>query len=176
MASVARSSVVPGAQFVDPHVLGRISNLELLARTVVDGFINGQHRSPYFGASVDFAEHRGYVPGDDIRRIDWRVFARTDRFYVKEYEADSNANFGGLTGHLTLDAVRQPRRHQARLREVLGRLPDVPGPTPARPRGHRDLRRRDRGTRSVLGQALRARTVCARSRGAAEPRPAWTRR
>lgn len=87
---------IPGAQFVDPKVLARIANLEILARTVVDGFINGLHRSPYFGASVDFAEHRGYVPGDDIRRVDWRVYARTDRFYVKEYEADSNANFAVL--------------------------------------------------------------------------------
>lgn len=82
-----------GAQFLDPATLARIENLELLARTVVDGFINGLHRSPYFGLSVDFAEHRQYMPGDDIRRIDWRVFGRTDRFYVKEYEADTNANF-----------------------------------------------------------------------------------
>src|SRR5258705_3424945 len=87
---------IPGARFVDPKILARIGNLELVARTVVDGFINGLHRAPYFGASVDFAEHRGYVPGDDIRRIDWRVFARTDRFYVKEYEADTNSNFSVL--------------------------------------------------------------------------------
>jgi uncharacterized protein (DUF58 family) len=70
----------------------RIGNLELLARTVVEGFINGMHRAPYFGASIDFAEHRGYVPGDDIRRVDWRLFARTDRYYVKQYEADTNTN------------------------------------------------------------------------------------
>ena len=89
-------SATPGARFVDPVVLARIGNLELVARSVVDGFINGLHRAPYFGASVDFAEHRGYVPGDDIRRVDWRLFARTDRFYVKEYEADSNANFSVL--------------------------------------------------------------------------------
>jgi uncharacterized protein (DUF58 family) len=86
----------PGARFVDPAVLARIGNLELVARHVVDGFINGMHRSPYFGASVDFAEHRGYVAGDDIRRVDWRLFARTDRFYIKEYEADTNANFSVL--------------------------------------------------------------------------------
>ncbi len=82
-----------GARFVDPSILARIGNLELLARTVVDGFINGLHRAPYFGASIDFAEHRGYVAGDDIRRVDWRLFARTDRFYVKQYEADTNTNF-----------------------------------------------------------------------------------
>jgi uncharacterized protein (DUF58 family) len=82
-----------GARFVDPKILGRIGNLELLAKTVVDGFINGLHRAPFFGASIDFAEHRGYVPGDDIRRVDWKVFARTDRYYVKQYEADTNTNF-----------------------------------------------------------------------------------
>jgi uncharacterized protein (DUF58 family) len=89
-------TVIPGARFVDPVVLARIGNLELVARAVVDGFINGIHRSPYFGASVDFAEHRGYVPGDDIRRVDWRLYARTDRYYIKEYEADSNSNFSVL--------------------------------------------------------------------------------
>jgi uncharacterized protein (DUF58 family) len=91
-----KPSSVPGARFVDPKVLSRIGNLELVARSVVDGFINGMHRSPYFGASVDFAEHRGYVPGDDIRRMDWRLYARTDRYYIKEYEADTNANFAVL--------------------------------------------------------------------------------
>ena len=87
---------IPGARFVDPKVLARIGNLELVARSVVDGFINGLHRTNVFGASVDFAEHRGYVAGDDIRRVDWRLYARTDRFYIKEYEADSNANFSVL--------------------------------------------------------------------------------
>lgn len=84
---------IPGTGFIDPKTLSRIGNLELLARTVVDGFINGLHRAPYLGMSLDFAEHRAYYPGDDIRRIDWRLFARTDRFYLKEYEADTNANF-----------------------------------------------------------------------------------
>jgi uncharacterized protein (DUF58 family) len=77
-------------------VLSRIGNLELVARSVVDGFINGMHRSPYFGASVDFAEHRGYVAGDDIRRVDWRLFARTDKYFIKQYEADTNANLAIL--------------------------------------------------------------------------------
>jgi uncharacterized protein (DUF58 family) len=87
---------VTGPRFLDPAVLARISNLELLARTVVEGFISGLHHSPYLGLSTDFAEHRPYTPGDDIRRIDWRVFGRTDRFYVREFEADTNANFAVL--------------------------------------------------------------------------------
>ena len=90
------TSPVPGARFIDPAVLAHIGNLELVAKTVVDGLINGTHRSPFFGASVDFAEHRGYVAGDDIRRVDWRVYARTDKYYIKEFEADSNANFSVL--------------------------------------------------------------------------------
>jgi uncharacterized protein (DUF58 family) len=84
---------IPGARFMDPVVLARIGNLDLVSRAVVDGFINGLHKAPYFGASVDFAEHRGYVPGDDIRRMDWKLWARTDRYYIKEYEAESNMNF-----------------------------------------------------------------------------------
>jgi uncharacterized protein (DUF58 family) len=82
-----------GTQFLDPAVLGRIGNLQLLAKTVVDGFLTGLHRSPYLGFSIDFAEHRPYMPGDDIRRIDWRLWARTDRHYIKLFEADTNANF-----------------------------------------------------------------------------------
>src|SRR6187397_2531638 len=90
---VSPNQGMAGARFVDPKILSRVGNLELLARTVVDGFINGLHRAPFFGASVDFAEHRGYVSGDDIRRVDWKVYARTDRYFVKEFEADTNANF-----------------------------------------------------------------------------------
>ena len=84
---------IPGARFMDPVVLARIGNLDLVSRAVCDGFINGLHKAPYFGASVDFAEHRGYVAGDDIRRVDWRLYARTDRYYIKQYEADTNTNF-----------------------------------------------------------------------------------
>jgi uncharacterized protein (DUF58 family) len=90
---MATGHAVPGARFVDPDVLSRIGKLDLMAKTVVDGFINGLHRAPYFGASIDFAEHRGYVAGDDIRRVDWKVYGRTDRFYIKQYEADTNTNF-----------------------------------------------------------------------------------
>lgn len=93
---MTRASGLAGATFLDPVVLARISNLELIARTVVEGFINGLHHAPYLGMSIDFAEHRAYQPGDDIRRIDWRLYARTDRYFVKQFEADTNANFNVL--------------------------------------------------------------------------------
>jgi uncharacterized protein (DUF58 family) len=68
----------------------KIQNLELIARTVVEGFVNGLHKSPYLGFSVDFAEYRQYMPGDDIRRIDWNVYGRSDRLYLKLYEGETN--------------------------------------------------------------------------------------
>lgn len=77
---------------LDPALLAGIGDLELLARTVVDGFLHGVHRSRRTGLSLDFAEHRLYQPGDDLRRIDWRLYARTDRFYMKTYEAETNAD------------------------------------------------------------------------------------
>ena len=89
-------TTAPGARFIDPNVLARLGSIELAARFVVEGFINGLHKAPYLGVSIAFAEHRGYMPGDDIRRIDWRLFARTDRFYVKQFEADTNTNFSVL--------------------------------------------------------------------------------
>jgi uncharacterized protein (DUF58 family) len=87
------TAAVPGAHLIDPTVLARIGDLELLARTVVEGFINGLHRAPHLGSSTDFAEHRQYMPGDDIRRIDWRLYGRTDKYFIKQYEADTNTNF-----------------------------------------------------------------------------------
>ncbi len=89
----SQGRVGPGAQFLDPKTLQRIGSLELVARGVVEGFLQGLHRSPFVGQSMDFAEYRPYVVGDDPRRVDWKVFARTERYYVKEYEAETNANF-----------------------------------------------------------------------------------
>src|SRR5438046_4215253 len=80
----------PKNRFIDPKVLMKIQNLELVARTVVEGFVSGLHRSPYMGFSVDFAAYREYQPGDEIRRIDWNVFSRSDRLYVKLYEGETN--------------------------------------------------------------------------------------
>ena len=76
--------------YLDPRVLAKVSQLEVRARLVVEGFISGLHKSPYKGFSVEFAQHREYVPGDDIRYIDWKIFAKSDRFYVKEFEEETN--------------------------------------------------------------------------------------
>ncbi len=86
------SGRVAPERFLDPRVLARIDNLQLVARVVVDGFISGMHKAVFRGSSPDFAEYRAYTPGDDIRRVDWRVFARTDRLYVKTFEAETNAD------------------------------------------------------------------------------------
>ena len=79
-------------KYLDPSVLSKIDALELRARLVVEGYITGAHRSPYRGLSIEFADHRSYTPGDDIRHIDWKVYGRTDKFYVKEYEQQTNLN------------------------------------------------------------------------------------
>jgi len=77
-------------RFLHPESIQRISRLELRARHIVEGFLSGMHRSPYFGQSVEFLQHREYAPGDDLRHVDWKVWARQDRIYVKQYEADTN--------------------------------------------------------------------------------------
>ena len=78
-------------RFLDPNVLAGISSLDLLAKTVVDGFVAGLHRSPDFGFSQEFAEYRAYVPGDDLRHVDWNLFARTERCYLKRYRGETNS-------------------------------------------------------------------------------------
>jgi len=77
-------------RLLDPQTLARISTIELVAKTVVEGFVAGLHRSPYFGISLEFAEYRPYVPGDDPRFVDWNVFARTDRTYLKRFLGETN--------------------------------------------------------------------------------------
>jgi uncharacterized protein (DUF58 family) len=83
----------------DPTTLARYGRLSLIARNVVEGYLSGAHKSPYKGFSVEFAEHRQYYPGDEIRHIDWRVYGKTDRYYIKEHEEETN-----LHAHLLVDA------------------------------------------------------------------------
>ncbi len=78
-------------RFLEPAVLGAISSLDLVAKTVVDGFVAGLHRSPDFGFSQEFAEYRAYTPGDDLRHVDWNLFARTERCYLKRYRGETNS-------------------------------------------------------------------------------------
>jgi len=87
-----------GRVFLDPRVISRLDRLDLAARLVVEGFKSGLHKSPYHGFSVEFAEHRQYMPGDPIKNIDWKVYAKSDRFYVKEFEEETN-----LRAYLLLD-------------------------------------------------------------------------
>src|SRR5260221_9225410 len=84
---------------LNPKILDRLSSLALVARTVVEGFMSGQHRSPHVGSSVEFAQHREYVLGDELRRVDWKVFGKLDRLVVKQYVEEEN-----LICHLLVDA------------------------------------------------------------------------
>jgi uncharacterized protein (DUF58 family) len=88
-----------GYRYLEPAALARVRNLKLVARSVVEGFISGLHSSPFKGFSSEFAEHREYVRGDNLRQLDWRVLARTNRYYVKQYEEETN-----LSAHILLDA------------------------------------------------------------------------
>jgi len=76
--------------YLDPKVLAQLEGLQLRARLIVEGYVAGMHRSPYHGFSIEFAEHREYAPGDDLRYLDWKVFGRTDKFYLKQYEEETN--------------------------------------------------------------------------------------
>ena len=106
---VSAVSAAPGpARFLDPEVLARIGSLELLARAVVEGFMSGLHRSPFTGFSTEFTEYRQYNPGDDLRYLDWRLLARTDRYFIKKYRADTNTQC-----HLLIDTSASMRYAQA---------------------------------------------------------------
>jgi len=91
-------------QYLDPKVLVKLERLDLKARLIVEGFISGLHQSPFHGFSVEFAQHREYAPGDDLRRLDWKVYARSDRHYVKEYEEETN-----LVAYVLLDISESMR-------------------------------------------------------------------
>ena len=84
--------------YLDPRILASLQGLDLQARLVVEGYVSGLHKSPYHGFSVEFAEHREYVPGDDIRHVDWKVWSKTDKYYLKQYEEETN-----LLTYLLLD-------------------------------------------------------------------------
>jgi uncharacterized protein (DUF58 family) len=91
-------------KYLDPQILARLEGLVLRARRIVEGYVSGLHRSPYHGFSIEFAEHREYAPGDDLRYLDWKVFGRTDKFYLKQFEEETN-----LVCNLLLDTSESMR-------------------------------------------------------------------
>lgn len=104
----------PALRYLDPAIVSRLNNMELRARLIVEGFITGLHKSPYHGFSVEFAEHRPYNPGDELRSVDWKVYAKTDRYYVKQYEEETN-----LRHYVVLDTSPSMRyRHSGPLTKL----------------------------------------------------------
>src|SRR5579862_3461030 len=99
--TAAGSRIESYRKYLQPDVVARLANIELVARLVVEGFITGLHKSPFHGFSVEFAEHRQYMPGDEIKGIDWKIYGRTDRFYIKQYEEETN-----LKSYIILDASK----------------------------------------------------------------------
>src|SRR5258708_7333119 len=97
-AALARALDGGPQRYVDPDILARVGFSPLLAQVVVEGFLSGLHRSPFHGFSVEFADHREYVPGDDLKYLDWALYARTDQYYVKRFEEETN-----LRCHLIVD-------------------------------------------------------------------------
>ena len=97
-AAVAEPAEPRLGDLIDPRLLARLDDLELIARTAVEGFLHGLHRSPYVGFSVEFASHREYLPGDDLRHLNWKLYGRNDKLYVKQYDAETN-----LDCHLVVD-------------------------------------------------------------------------
>ncbi len=91
-------------KYLNPRTLAKLQGLELRARLIVEGYVSGVHQSPYHGFSIEFAEHREYVPGDDLRHVDWKVFAKTDKYYLKQYEEETN-----LVSYMLLDTSESMR-------------------------------------------------------------------
>jgi len=90
MTTTAQTTTTDYRKYLDPRTLARIASIDLRARLIVEGLMTGMHRSPYQGISVEFAQHRQYVPGDDIRHVDWKVFGKTDKIYLKQYQEETN--------------------------------------------------------------------------------------
>ena len=120
----------PGAsRYLDPAIVARLGTIDLKARTIVEGFLTGLHRSPYKGFSVEFAEYRQYLPGDDLATLDWKVFARSDKHFVKKYEEETNLTCHMLIDVSRVDGLRLARVTKLRIRIVSRRragLPDEP--------------------------------------------------
>src|SRR5476649_164011 len=98
------------SKYLDPKTLTKVGNLDLKARLIVEGYISGQHKSPFHGFSVEFAEHREYSPGDDFKHLDWKVWAKSDRYYIKQYEEETNLR-SYILMYQRVDEVRLAGQH-----------------------------------------------------------------
>ena len=124
-------------KYLRPEVIRQVARLDLRAKFIVEGFLAGLHASPFHGFSVEFSEHRKYVPGDDLKDLDWNVYAKTDKYYLKKFQAETN-----MTGYLVMDLIGVDGLHvspgidQVRVRHLPGRgarLSDDPSAGPGRP-------------------------------------------
>ena len=168
-------------EYLDPVVLAKLEDLELIARTVVEGFLHGLHRSPYVGFSVEFASHREYLPGDDLRHLNWKLYARNDKLYVKQYDAETNLDChlvrrrerldgDGECGRLEAAVCDDARRGDAHLalkqRDAVGLTLFADGSWPTSSRGR---------SRTQLDEILSALATAPGDTPAAARRPCSTR-
>ena len=140
-------------RFLHPEAIKRIARLELRARHVVEGFLSGMHRSPYFGQSVEFRQHREYTYGDDLRYVDWKVWAKQDRYYVKQFEEDTN-----LRCTLLVDVSGSMRYGRGAMNKyeygcTIAVQPGLPAAAAAGRRGLRGLRRGGADDRPAADEA-----------------------
>ena len=148
------------ANYLDPRTLAAIGSLELRARLVVEGLMTGMHRSPYQGVSVEFAQHRQYAPGDDIRRLDWKVFGRTDKLYLKQYQKETNLDLVILmdqSGSMAYSSHSRPGEHVWRKYDHAACI--------AAAMAYLALRQRDRVGLVLFSDRMRAATRLSNSHG-----------
>ena len=142
-------------KYLRPEVIRQVARLDLRARFIVEGFLAGLHASPFQGFSVEFSEHRKYVPGDDLKDLDWNVFAKTDKYYLKKFQAETN-----VTGYLAMDLERLDGLHlppgidQVRLLHLPGRGARLPDDPPAGPGRAGGVRHDDQGQPAAAEQAV----------------------
>ena len=151
-------------RFLDPSVLASISGLELIAKTVVDGFVAGLHRSPDFGFSQEFAEYRAYSEGDDLRHVDWNVFARTERAYLKRYRGETNTQLTMLLDASASMAYGSHKVNKLDYARYLVRVDRLSVEPAARRGRHRDFRRRGTPVRAAVQPARAVHARAARDR------------
>ena len=151
-------------KYLDPQTLAKLQGLELRARLIVEGYVSGVHRSPYHGFSIEFAEHREYAQGDDLRYVDWKVFGKTDKYYLKQYEEETN-----LVSYLLLDTSESMRYRsdaaalsKLEYAQCVAGGAGLSGPAAARQRRAGHVRQRDSGPGAGQQQSFAPEAAAAR--------------